>query len=83
MCHRTTITNIIKSFDIIMTSKYADDHYLVFLGIILTGLDIYDSLGKYAVRYGCTITGFANSIVSPALNIKRVMFLVLVQRCLL
>ena len=45
---------------------------LIFLGTTLTGLGVYDRIGKYA---GCgsivPITGFANSVASPALEYRR------------
>lgn len=45
---------------------------LVFLGAFLTGLGIYDILGKRAGAGSIVpITGFANSIVSPAMEYKR------------
>lgn len=45
---------------------------LVFLGALLTGLDVYDSIGKKAGAGSIVpITGFANSIVSPAIEYKR------------
>ncbi len=45
---------------------------LVFLGALLTGLGIYDELGKFAGAGSIVpITGFANSITSPALEFKR------------
>lgn len=67
------ITNIIKSFG------YNQDEAgllttitLVFLGILLTGLDIYDSIGKYAGAGSIVpITGFANAMVSPAIEFKK------------
>ena len=44
---------------------------LIFLGTTLTGLGIYDRIGKYA---GCgsivPITGFANSVAAPAIEYK-------------
>ena len=44
---------------------------LIFLGALLTGLDIYCKIGKYAGAGTIVpITGFANSIVSPALEFK-------------
>ncbi|GMQ63874.1 stage V sporulation protein AC [Vallitalea maricola] len=44
---------------------------LVFIGALLTGLDIYDSIGKRAGAGSIVpITGFANSIVSPAIEYK-------------
>lgn len=45
---------------------------MVFLGAFFTGLGIYDNLGKYAGAGSIVpITGFANSIVSPAMEFKR------------
>lgn len=45
---------------------------MVFLGAFLTGLGIYDKIGKRAGAGSIVpITGFANSIVSPAMEFKR------------
>lgn len=45
---------------------------LVFLGAFLTGLGVYDKLGKRAGAGSVVpITGFANSIVAPAMEYKR------------
>lgn len=45
---------------------------MVFLGAFLTGLDIYDWIGKYGGAGSIVpITGFANSIVSPAMEYKK------------
>lgn len=45
---------------------------LVFLGALFTGLGVYDELGKRAGAGSIVpITGFANSIVAPALEFKR------------
>lgn len=45
---------------------------MVFLGSFFTGLGIYDNLGKFAGAGSIVpITGFANSIVSPAMEFKR------------
>ena len=45
---------------------------MIFLGALLTGLGIYDVIGKYAGAGSIVpITGFANSIVSPAMEFKR------------
>lgn len=45
---------------------------LVFLGALLTGLDLYDSIGKKAGAGSVVpITGFANSVVSPAIEYKK------------
>lgn len=44
---------------------------LIFLGAILTGFGIYDRIGKYAGGGSIVpITGFANSVVSPAMEFK-------------
>jgi stage V sporulation protein AC len=44
---------------------------LVFLGALLTGLKIYDNLAKFAgAGTLIPITGFANSVVSPAMEFK-------------
>lgn len=44
---------------------------LVFIGALLTGFGIYDSLAKYAGGGTLVpITGFANSVVAPALEFK-------------
>ena len=45
---------------------------LIFFGALLTGLGIYDVIGKFAGAGSIVpITGFANSMVSPALEYKR------------
>ncbi|MTI66033.1 MAG: stage V sporulation protein AC [Firmicutes bacterium] len=45
---------------------------LIFLGAFFTGLGLYDRLGKFAGAGSIVpITGFANSIVSPAMEFKR------------
>ncbi len=45
---------------------------LVFIGALLTGLDLYDSIGKKAGAGSIIpITGFANSVVSPAIEYKK------------
>lgn len=45
---------------------------LVALSAFLTGLGVYDDLGKYGgAGTVVPITGFANSVVSPALEFKR------------
>ena len=45
---------------------------LIFLGTTLTGIGVYDRLGRYA---GCgtivPITGFANSVAAPAIEFRR------------
>ncbi|AEF17245.1 MULTISPECIES: stage V sporulation protein AC [Thermoanaerobacterium] len=45
---------------------------MVFLGSFLTGIGIYDDIGRFAGAGSVVpITGFANSIVSPAMEFKR------------
>jgi len=45
---------------------------LVFLAALLTGLGVYDSIAKYAGAGTIVpITGFANSIVAPAMEFRR------------
>ncbi len=45
---------------------------LVFIGATLTGIGVYDVVGKFAGAGSIVpITGFANSIVAPAMEFKR------------
>lgn len=45
---------------------------MIFLGSLLTGLGVYDVIGKFGGAGTIVpITGFANSIVSPAMEFKR------------
>ncbi|MDR0840336.1 MAG: stage V sporulation protein AC [Christensenellaceae bacterium] len=45
---------------------------MVFLGATLTGLGVYDKIGSWSGAGSIVpITGFANSIVSPAMEFKR------------
>ena len=45
---------------------------LIFLGATLTGIGVYDKIGNFAGAGSVVpITGFANSIVSPAMEFKR------------
>lgn len=44
---------------------------LILLSVILTSLDLYDSIGKFAGAGSIVpITGFANSVASPAIEFK-------------
>lgn len=46
--------------------------FMIILGAILTGFGVYDKIGKYAGAGSIIpITGFANSIVSPAMEFNR------------
>ena len=45
---------------------------LIFLGALFTGLGVYDVLGRFAGAGSIVpITGFANSIVAPAVDFKQ------------
>ena len=45
---------------------------MIFLGALLTGIGVYDKLGKFAGGGSIIpITGFANSIVSSAMEFKK------------
>ena len=45
---------------------------LIFIASLLTGLGMYDKIGKYAGAGSIVpITGFANSVVSPAMEFRR------------
>jgi len=45
---------------------------LVFLGTTLTGIGIYDRIGKYAgAGSAIPVTGFANSMAAPAIEFQR------------
>ena len=45
---------------------------MVFLGATLTGLGVYDQIGKIAGAGSVVpITGFANSVVAPAMEFRR------------
>lgn len=45
---------------------------LIFLGTTLTGIGVYDRIGKYAGAGSIVpITGFANSVAAPAIEFRR------------
>ncbi len=53
-------------------AKIAVSVTMVFIGALLTGLDIYPKIAKYAGAGTIVpITGFANSVASPAMEFKR------------
>ncbi|WP_419726193.1 stage V sporulation protein AC [Terrisporobacter petrolearius] len=55
-----------------LTAASATSMTLIFLGAFLTGLGVYDLIGKRAGAGSIIpITGFANSIVSPAMEFKK------------
>ncbi|MGI6169428.1 MAG: stage V sporulation protein AC [Christensenellales bacterium] len=46
--------------------------FMIFLGAMLTGIGIYDRIGKFAGAGSIVpITGFANSVVAPAMEFRR------------
>ncbi len=53
-------------------AKTAVSVTMIFLGALLTGLNLYNKIAKYAGAGTLVpITGFANAIVSPAIEFKR------------
>ena len=64
------ILNMYKSFSLPdEQAAAATSITLVFFGALLTGLDLYPKMAKYAGAGTIVpITGFANSVVSPALE---------------
>ncbi len=63
-------TNFVKLSKIPASS--ATSMTLIFIGSILTGIGVYDLIGKRAGAGSIIpITGFANSIVSPAMEFKK------------
>jgi len=45
---------------------------LIFFGVLLTGVGVYDNIGKHAGGGSIVpITGFANSVASPAMEFAR------------
>lgn len=66
------LLNIYKAYGLDKVSASASVSItLVFAGSLLTGLKIYDNIAKHAGAGTLVpITGFANSIVSPALEFK-------------
>lgn len=55
-----------------MEASTAATATMIFLGALLTGLGIYDEIGKFGGAGSIVpVTGFANSIVAPAMEFKR------------
>lgn len=67
------IRNILFSFGLDeKTVSIGTSITLVFIGSLLTGLGIYDKIGKFGgAGAAIPITGFANSIVAPSMEYKR------------
>jgi stage V sporulation protein AC len=66
------ITNLLKNrgFEQEVTSSLTS-MIMIFLAILFTGLNVYDELGRFAGAGSIVpITGFANSMVSPAMEFK-------------
>ncbi|NLX63247.1 MAG: stage V sporulation protein AC [Clostridiaceae bacterium] len=54
------------------TTASATSIIMVFIGAFLTGINIYDEIGKFGgAGASVPITGFSNSIVSPAMEFKK------------
>ncbi|NLO98238.1 MAG: stage V sporulation protein AC [Peptococcaceae bacterium] len=55
-----------------VSAQTAGTATLILLGALLTGLGVYDNIVKFGGAGGIVpVTGFANSMVSPALEFKR------------
>lgn len=67
------IINLFITFGLSRTeASTAGTATMIFLGALLTGLGIYDEIGKFGGAGSIVpVTGFANSIVSPAMEFKR------------
>ena len=66
------IFELLKAFGI---SEYDAKIWLpiimVFLGALLTGIGVYDKIANFAGAGTVPITGFANAVVSPAIELKK------------
>ncbi len=71
-CIGQAILNMYKYFGLAEENAAAATSItLIFLGALLTGLDIYPKIAKHAGAGTIVpITGFANSVVAPALEAK-------------
>ena len=55
-----------------MTAPMFTSVILIFLGTTLTGIGVYDKIGRYAGAGSIVpITGFANSVAAPAIEYRR------------
>ena len=55
-----------------MTAPMFTSVILIFLGTTLTGIGVYDKIGRYAGAGSIVpITGFANSVAAPAIEFRR------------
>jgi len=66
------ITNILKARGLNMDMvSNVTTIIMIFIGALLTALNVYDDIGKFAGAGSIVpITGFANSVVSPAMEFK-------------
>ena len=71
-CIGQAILNMYSGFNMTEESASAATSVtMVFIGALLTGVGVYDSIAKFAGAGTLVpITGFANSVVSPALEFK-------------
>ncbi len=54
------------------TSSNTTTIVMIFLGAFLTGLNVYDNIGKFGgAGASIPVTGFSNAIVSPAMEYKK------------
>jgi stage V sporulation protein AC len=67
------IINLYVTFGLAHTeASTAATATMIFIGALLTGLGVYDEIGKFGGAGSIIpVTGFANSIVAPALEFKR------------
>lgn len=67
------IINLFKAFGLSnVEASTASTATMIFLGALLTGLGVYDEIGKFAGAGSIVpVTGFANSIVAPAMEFRR------------
>ena len=66
------ISTILKSMNLEKTAVSSwTCIIMIFLGALLTGIGVYDKIGKYAGAGSLVpITGFANGVTSPAMEFK-------------
>ena len=64
---------LVKALDIPQDNASAfTSIILIFIAAALTGLGVYDEIGKFAGAGSIVpITGFANSVISPAMEFKK------------
>lgn len=72
-CVGQFITNMLMNFGVALNDAMGfTSIILIFLGAFLTGIDVYDTIGQFAGAGSIIpITGFANSIVSSAMEYKK------------